>query len=111
MGKTPTRQELDLLTPMTWVREEMTRQVAKWGEQNHNPLRYYCTLAEEFGEVGKALNNILEGTVSMEAGLDEVEYELIQTAGVSVAMVEAIRRAKGTHDLTTPVTLDAKRAI
>lgn len=109
MAKTPSRQELDLLSPIAWVKEEMERQMHKWGEQNHNPLRYYCTLAEEYGEVGKAINDILEGSVDPIAGLDNVEYELIQTAAVSVAMVHAIRRAKGTHSLLTPVTIDAKR--
>lgn len=105
---TPSHMDLRALSPIKWVEEEMRRQLTKWGEQNHNPLRYYCTLAEEYGEVGDALNKIMEGTYDLERGMDEVEYELIQTAAVAVAMVMAIRRAQGTHDLTTPITFKPK---
>lgn len=106
---TPSHTDLRALSPIKWVEEEMTRQIKKWGEQNHNPLRYYCTLAEEFGEVGDALNKIMEGTYDVQSGMDEVEYELIQTAAVATAMVMAIRRAKGTHDLRTPVDFKGKQ--
>lgn len=104
MAKTPTRQELDLLSAIEWTKEERRRQVAKRGEQNHNPFRWMSTLAEEFGEAAKALNDLIEG--KPEASIDELEYELIQTAAVSVAFVEAIRRNKGTGSLTTPITMD-----
>lgn len=81
----------------------MGRQKAKWGEQNKNPFLYYAALAEEFGEAGAAINHIVEGRVSMEDGLREVEYELIQTAAVAVSIVEAIRRMKGTNNPCTPI--------
>lgn len=106
MAKTPSRDELHLLSPIKWVEEEMRRQREKWGEQNKNLFQYYCALAEEFGEAGQAINYIVEGKADAEAGLDDVEYELLQTAAVAVSMVEAIRRRRGSHDLRTP--LDTK---
>lgn len=105
---TPTHEELRLLSAIKWVEREMEKQVEKWGEQNHNPLRYFSTLAEEFGEVADAMNKIMEGTYDRARGMDEVEYELIQTAAVATAMVLAIRREKGTHDLRTPVEFKDK---
>jgi NTP pyrophosphatase (non-canonical NTP hydrolase) len=107
---TPSRMELRCISGIAWVQHEMEKQKAKWGEQNVSPLRYYATLAEEFGEVGDALNKIMEGTFDIERGMDHVEYELIQTAAVAVSFVEAIRRAKGTHDLRTPITFMEKES-
>lgn len=104
MAKTPSRMDLDALSPIAWVQEEMQRQITKWGEQNKNPFLYYTALAEEFGEAGAAMNHIVEGRVSMEDGLREVEYELIQTAAVAVSIVAAIRRMKGTNNPCTPIT-------
>ncbi len=105
MAKTPTKMELHCLSPIEWVKEERRRQVEKRGEQNHNPFRWMGTLAEEFGEAAKALNDIVES--KPEANLEELEYELIQTAAVAVAFIEAIRRAKGTQNVETPINSDA----
>lgn len=104
MAKTPPRIDLDCMPPMEWVKEERRRQIAKRGEQNHNPFRWMGTLAEEFGEAAKALNDHVEGKPGDH--MTELEYELIQTAAVAVAFVEAIRRAKGTHDVRTSIDRD-----
>ena len=101
MAKTPTRQELDCLSPFAWVQEERRRQTVARGEQNHNPLRWFCTLAEEFGEVAKVINDRMEGKLTHGVYADELEYELIQTAAVAVAFVEALRRGK--HTSTAPM--------
>jgi len=63
------------------VYKERRRQDSVWGEQNHSPECYYLILAEEVGEVAKA---ILE--------LDNLETELIQVAAVIQAMWECGKR-------------------
>jgi NTP pyrophosphatase (non-canonical NTP hydrolase) len=61
------------------VRKERIRQLDKWGDQKH-PLAIWLTiLAEEFGEVAKA---ILEGNIA------EVRTELIQVIAVGFAFLE-----------------------
>lgn len=103
MGKTPSELDLHALGPLEWVKEELKRQESKWGQQNKNPFVYACTLGEEYGEACKALNEIIEGKVDTHEGMLELEYELIQTAAVAVAMVGAIRRRLGTHSTVTPI--------
>jgi NTP pyrophosphatase (non-canonical NTP hydrolase) len=92
MAKTPSRMELDCLSPVAWVLEERRRQYAARGDQDHNPLKWLAILAEEFGEVAKALEHGHEGKYTHEVYRNELEYELIQVAAVAVAWVEAIRR-------------------
>ena len=70
------------------VKDERKEQHAKWGEQSHTPADWYVVLGEEFGEVGRA---IYEGDV---LGYRE---ELIQTAAVCTAMVEALDRQINEH--------------
>jgi NTP pyrophosphatase (non-canonical NTP hydrolase) len=65
------------------VAAERDRQDLLWGEQNHSQAVWYAILGEEFGEVGRAIN---EGDV---AGY---KAELIQLAAVAVAMVESLER-------------------
>jgi NTP pyrophosphatase (non-canonical NTP hydrolase) len=65
------------------VGEERARQDAKWGIQDHIPLKWNAILGEEFGEVSKA---ILEN--------DQTNYreELIQVAAVAIAAIENLDR-------------------
>ena len=37
------------------IKDERRAQFSKWGEQNHNPDKWYTILGDEFGEVGKAI--------------------------------------------------------
>jgi hypothetical protein len=71
------------------VFNERYRQVALWGEQDHEPSMWYAILGEEFGEVGK---EIAEGRLDPFDG-DRYRTELIQVAAVAVAAVEAYDRA------------------
>jgi hypothetical protein len=66
------------------VLTERARQDQKWGQQNHDDPLWLAILAEEFGEVAK---DVVENQVA--AGVRE---ELIQTAAVCIAWVEAIDR-------------------
>ena len=70
------------------VSAERTRQLLKWGEQNHNPGDWCLILGEEVGEVNKA---VLEG-VRITADYSEYRNELIQVAAVAVAMIECLDR-------------------
>lgn len=92
MAKTPSRIDLDAMTPIKWVEEERRRQFAARGNQDHNPLKWLAVLAEEFGEVAHALEDGHEGKVEHAEYSRQLEYELIQVAAVAVAWVEAIRR-------------------
>jgi NTP pyrophosphatase (non-canonical NTP hydrolase) len=92
MAKTPSRMDLDALSPIAWVQEERRRQYEARGDQDHNPLKWLAVLAEEFGEVAKALEDGHEGKHDHPTYTNQLEYELIQVAAVAVAWVEAIRR-------------------
>ena len=72
------------------VEQERLNQIAKWGKQEHSLADWYLILAEEVGEVAKA---ILEG----DKGLYN---ELIQVAAVSVQICEALKEGK-TDNLET----------
>lgn len=74
------------------VARERERQDAKWGEQNHNPERWMLILAEEFGEASKEANEITF------RGRNPANYrqELLQTAAVCVAAIEALDRQTDT---------------
>ncbi len=76
------------------VHLERFAQEQKWGQQNHEPARYLAILAEEFGEVAK---EVVEFTWAGDPEvrrqrLQNMRKELIQTAAVAVAMVEALDR-------------------
>lgn len=96
MAITPSRIDLDALSPMSWVLEERRRQTEARGEQNHSPYKWMMVLSEEMGEIAKVIEYGHEGKLSHAEYLRELEYELIQTAAVAVAFVEAIRRNKHT---------------
>lgn len=65
------------------VAGERVRQEQIWGEQNHGASRYYLILAEEVGEVAKAI---------LEHKVKEYRAELVQVAAVAVAMIECLDR-------------------
>ena len=72
------------------LRAERQRQDSKWGEQNHDMADYYTILGEEVGEVGKAICEHKLKTPSEPAV--HIREELVQTAAVSVAMIECFDR-------------------
>lgn len=99
MAETPPLMDLRVMSPVAWVQEEMNRQIAKRGQQNHNPFKYFTILAEEFGEVARVLEQETEGKYpNKDEYHRQLEYELIQTAAVALAFVSAIRRGKGTSE-------------
>ena len=61
--------------------KERERQNKKWGLQEHEGHAWLGILAEEFGEVAKAIN---------ENDMDEVKKELEQVAAVCCAMWEQL---------------------
>ena len=90
-------RELRRHRPIDLVKMERLKQDAKWGEQNHCDLKWLSILAEEFGEVARAVtedNPAKERLYSHEALVENIEVELIQCAAVCVAWIESIRRRK-----------------
>lgn len=79
------------------IHQERNRQDDLWGAQNHTPEVWHLILAEEFGEVAKALNEWFFRR--KEGSWDEARAELIQTAAVCVAMVESMDRNRGRQEL------------
>lgn len=63
------------------IAQEQYRQLMKWGIQKHNSFFWLAILAEEMGELAKAM---LEHS---ETG-DEVEKELIHCAAVCATWLE-----------------------
>lgn len=98
MAKTPSRNDLDALSPTAWVSEERRRQYAARGDQNHSTYKWHLILSEEMGEVSKVIEHRHEEKIAQEDYTRELEYELIQVAAVAVAWVEAIRRGRHTAD-------------
>lgn len=83
-------EDVETLKVLAEIRSERQRQEKKWGQQNHDMADYYTILGEEFGEVGKA---ICEHKLQCMAPAMRIRNELIHTAAVAVAMVEAFDRA------------------
>ena len=73
------------------INTERNNQEAKWGEQHHEEVTWYVILGEEFGEIGKAINEkrLEKGTAK------EIKKEIIQTAAVCVAWLENIIEREG----------------
>lgn len=65
------------------VKDEMYKQDARWGEQNHQRPFWLAILMEEVGEVAKA---VIE--------YDSAAYreELIQVAAVAISALESLER-------------------
>ena len=68
------------------ISEERIRQLRKWGIQSHGINSWLMILGEEFGEACKAGNE----AYFRDNPLDSLRKELIQTAAVCVAIIEAI---------------------
>lgn len=67
------------------IKLERKKQVEKWGEQNHNPIKWIVILTEEVGETAKE-------------ALEKKKFyrkELIQCAAVCVAAIESYDRNEG----------------
>ncbi len=65
--------------------QELERQEAKWGKQNHLPLYWIAVLVEEVGEVCQA---VLKGDA------ENYREELIQVIAVAVAQLLSWDRNK-----------------
>ena len=70
------------------IAEERENQDMVWGQQDHSPIEWLPILAEEFGEVAKAICEIQQEN----SDLENYRQELIQTAAVCVAMIESLDR-------------------
>lgn len=84
------------------IREERSRQDAKWGEQNHSPIEWCAILSEEVGEVSKEALELHFAQLG-HAGKSDDWYaeklalyrkEVIQVAAVALAMAESLERNK-----------------
>jgi NTP pyrophosphatase (non-canonical NTP hydrolase) len=83
----------DVFGVMLKIRLERKRQDEKWGEQNHPDNIWYLILAEEMGELAKAL-------LPEASGKDgNAHKELIEVAAVAVAWLEAIDRRSASIEL------------
>lgn len=88
-------REGEVSNALSCVIVERKLQDAKWGEQNHEPADWMLILGEEFGEVCKAaLEAKFNGDKLPDACLSEYRMELVQTAAVAVAAIEALDRAR-----------------
>ena len=81
------------------VVQERERQEKKWGEQNHEPTKWFTILIEEVGEACEAELNKKK---------EEYRAELIQVAAVAVAMIDSFDRKK---KKITYQFLDREKAI
>lgn len=79
--------------------EERQKQDAKFGVQNHEPIIYMSILTEEVGEAAKEANEIhFHGLDNYHPDLVESKAryrkELVQTAAVTIAMIESFDRSE-----------------
>lgn len=72
------------------ISDEMSRQLATWGLQNHDPFAYLAILTEEVGEAAQAAVK-----ARFESGvLDRLDEELVQVAAVAVSALLCLRRGE-----------------
>lgn len=74
------------------VFEEKDRQVAKWGEQNHNPYIYLTILVEEVGEIAQAILQTQFG--GPKGGFANIRKEAVHACAVALAAIECLDRDK-----------------
>ncbi len=74
------------------IKMERVKQNVKWGEQNHDDFKWLSILAEEFGEVSKAVCEQMQKNHHPLALRENLEIELIQVAAVCVQWIECLRR-------------------
>lgn len=107
----------DTNTAVTLILEERVKQLKKWGEQNHHPVKYLAILMEEMGELAIEADKLPDfpaefnhsNRAIMRAGQmsklvidDGEDYDLskstsllteaIHTAAVALAIVEMLLR-------------------
>jgi len=99
MKNSTAKQSLEILRKMSipeLIWNERVKQDAYWGIQNHNNEKWLAILGEEFGEIAKVVNEYNptgnKRKYTKIACLENLEYELIQTAAVTVAWIECLRR-------------------
>lgn len=78
MSALPTR------TVLHEVKRERERQDARWGVQRHEPAWWMVILAEEVGEVARAIFEANDPGAG-----EDYRAELVQVAAVAVAAVES----------------------
>jgi len=71
------------------VRQERVAQDGKWGEQNHEPLKWLGILIEEVGELATECININPENSNNSLWL---EHELVQVAAVCKVIYESGKR-------------------
>lgn len=72
------------------VLRERIKQEKKWGQQNHEPLKWNAILGEEFGEVSKAI---------LEKDIKNYREELIQVAAIAIAAIDSLDRIEKNPDV------------
>lgn len=101
------------------IRAERQRQDERWGaDRQHPDMLWYTILGEEYGEVGRAILEGLDGTkladgqvVMSSDGDDRLYEELIQVAAVSTAHAEAIRARRPDIEHRPPTKIHPRRPI
>lgn len=77
------------------IAAERRRQDEKWGVQRHHDFKWLAIIAEEFGEVALAVNEIHPAIPGSGSGASQdwrarLTEELIQVAAVAVAWIESM---------------------
>lgn len=90
---------------------ERTRQDAKWGCQQHEPLAWLAVLAEEFGELAMAVTKGYVPPLPLPGARPvydaQIKRELVQVAAVCAAWLEQILSVEVTPaDLDKAIVLD-----
>ena len=78
---------------------ELNRQDAKWGEQDHHPMEWLAILGEEYGEACKAALEAHFDGYERTDDYSDYRKELIETAAVAVAAVECLDRLRQVEKL------------
>ena len=75
------------------VTRERFKQEEKWGQQNHGDFEWMTILGTEYGEACEAA---LKSSIETASAIHRLQLrtELLQTAAVAVAHIEAIDRRK-----------------
>lgn len=74
------------------VATERSRQLAKWGEQEHDHGTWLMILTEEVGEVAQAMQK--EKGWGKPTDSDDLYKELIHVAAVAVSIAEQVSRGE-----------------